>query len=86
VKPVFAVASGGLHPGSIPLLLERMGKNIVMQFGGGVHGNKYGTKGGAMAVRQALEAVMKGVPLEEYAEKHRELKSAIEQWGVSKAL
>ncbi|MBN2111862.1 type III ribulose-bisphosphate carboxylase, partial [Candidatus Woesearchaeota archaeon] len=56
IKSVLAVASGGLHPGSIPLLLERMGKNIVMQFGGGCHGHPMGTKAGAVAIRQALQA------------------------------
>ena len=37
VKPVLAVASGGLHPLMVPKLLNKMGLNIVMQFGGGCH-------------------------------------------------
>ncbi|MFH1637622.1 MAG: type III ribulose-bisphosphate carboxylase [Candidatus Woesearchaeota archaeon] len=84
IKPVFAVASGGLHPGSIPLLMQRLGKNIVMQFGGGVHAHKFGTIAGAKAVRQALDAAMKNIPLEKYAEKYRELSYAVQKWGVAK--
>jgi ribulose 1,5-bisphosphate carboxylase large subunit-like protein len=31
-----------------------------------------------------LDATLKGVQLEEYAEEYKELKRAIEQWGVYK--
>lgn len=81
IKPVLAVASGGLHPGGIPKLLNRMGSNIVMQFGGGCHGHPMGTKAGAAAIRQALDAAMHGIPLEEYASAHHELKRALDRWG-----
>jgi ribulose-bisphosphate carboxylase large chain len=84
IKPTLAVASGGLQPGSIPLLLKRMGKNIAMMFGGGVHANVYGTKAGAMAVRQSLYATLKGIPLQKYAMKHKELEFAVKKWGVPK--
>ncbi|NIP40412.1 MAG: ribulose-bisphosphate carboxylase large subunit, partial [Candidatus Aenigmarchaeota archaeon] len=49
MKPVFAVASGGLHPGSIPKLLEKMGTNIIIQAGGGIHGHPGGSEAGAIA-------------------------------------
>lgn len=81
VKPVFAVASGGLHPGSVKKLIQRMGMNIIMQFGGGIHGHKMGTVAGAKAVRQAVEAVMKGKSLQEHAKKNLELRTALKQWG-----
>ncbi len=82
VKPVFAVASGGLHPGSIPKLLKRMGTNIIIQAGGGVHGHPKGSEAGAKSMRQSLEAVMKGIPLREYAKNNKELSEAIDKWGV----
>jgi ribulose-bisphosphate carboxylase large chain len=82
IKPVFAVCSGGLHPGKIPPLMQAMGNNIVMQFGGGVHWHPKGTRYGAMAVRQALEASMKGIPLKVYAKTHQELREAIEKFGI----
>ncbi len=81
IKPVLAVASGGLSPLSIPSLLKRMGNNIVMQFGGGCHGHPGGTIKGAIAIRQALEASMHNIPLDEYAKAHKELKVALEHWG-----
>ncbi len=82
IKPVFAVASGGLHPGSVPKLLERMGTNIIIQAGGGIHGHPEGTESGARAMRQSLEAAMKGIPLGEYAKKRKELSQSIKKWGV----
>jgi len=43
-----------------------------------------GTKAGAMACRQALESTLKGISLKEAAEKHKELKVAIDKWGLIK--
>jgi ribulose-bisphosphate carboxylase large chain len=84
VKPVFAVASGGLYPGSLPKLLKIMGNNVIIQAGGGVHGHPWGSEAGAKAMRQALEAYMKGVPLDEYSLKNEELAIAIKKWGVKR--
>ena len=82
VKPTFAVCSGGLYPGSIPALVKLYGKDIIIQAGGGVHGNMYGTRGGATAMRDAIDAVMKGKDIREYAKNKKELKAAIDKWGV----
>jgi len=83
-KPVLAVASGGLHPGSIPKVIRLMGKDIVMQFGGGCHGHPGGTLSGAIAIRQAVDASMKGIGLNEYARANHfyELKGAIVKFGI----
>ena len=59
-----------------------MGVDLVIQVGGGVLGHPDGPYAGAKAVRQAIEAALKGIPLEEYAEQHKELKRALEKWGV----
>ena len=80
IKPVLSVASGGLHPGHIPEVVDILGKDIVIQAGGGVHGHPDGTRKGAMAMRQALEATMNRIPIEEYAEEHKELKRALEKF------
>nr|VDD88953.1 RuBisCO long chain, Form III-b [uncultured archaeon] len=82
IKPVLAVSSGGLHPGHIPYLINHLGKDIVIQMGGGVHGNKLGTIAGARAARQAVDAVMQKIPLKKYAKDHLELKTALDQWGL----
>ncbi len=81
VKPTLAVASGGLSPLAIPKLVERMGVEIIAQFGGGCHGHPLGTRAGARAIRQAWEAVERGATLEEYAKDHKELALALARWG-----
>ncbi|MEM4369571.1 MAG: type III ribulose-bisphosphate carboxylase [Desulfurococcaceae archaeon] len=86
IKPAMPVASGGLHPGNIPLVIEALGSDIVMQIGGGVIGHPDGPRAGARAVRQALEAIQKGIPLDEYAKTHKELSRALEKWGFVKPI
>jgi ribulose-bisphosphate carboxylase large chain len=80
VKPVLPVASGGLHPKLVPALMETFGKDFVIQAGGGIHGHTDGTRAGATAMRQAVDATLKGVSLEEYAKTHKELRVAIALW------
>ncbi len=80
IRPTLAVASGGLHPGSIPKVMRKMGKDIVMQFGGGCHGHPDGTVAGARAIRQALDLTLKKKRLR--ATKDTELKKAIEKFGI----
>lgn len=80
IKPVLSVSSGGLHPGHIPFLIKHLGKDIVIQAGGGCHGHKLGTLRGAIALRQAIEATMQNISLKTYAKNHIELKIALEQW------
>ncbi|MEM2368838.1 MAG: type III ribulose-bisphosphate carboxylase [Candidatus Pacearchaeota archaeon] len=77
-KPMFAVCSGGLHPGHVPFLMQHLGNNIIIQFGGGIHAHPNGTIAGARACRQAIEAVMQGKSLEEQAKIYGELYDALE--------
>jgi len=80
VKSVLPVASGGLYPRLVPALMKFFGEDFVIQAGGGIHGHPTGTVSGARAMRQAVDAVLQGVSLEECAESHRELKLALEHW------
>jgi ribulose-bisphosphate carboxylase large chain len=80
-KPVFPVSSGGLHPGLIPQIIGMLGQNIVIQIGGGVWGHPDGGRAGGAAVRQAIDAALKGISLKEYAESRKELRAALEKWG-----
>ena len=82
MKPVMAVASGGLQPAKIPVVVERMGHDIVCQMGGGCHGHPEGTAVGAKAIVEAVEATMKNIPIEEYAKSHKALQEAVDKWGV----
>ncbi len=84
IKPAVPVASGGLHPGTLPEVLKHMGIDIVVQVGGGVVGHPDGPRAGAAAVRQALEAASRGIPLDLYAEEHPELRRALEKWGYAR--
>lgn len=81
IAPVFPVASGGLEPTMVPELTEIFGKDVIMQFGGGIHAHPMGTVSGAMACRQAVDASLDGISLEEYAKTHTELKAALDKWG-----
>ncbi|TFG25011.1 MAG: type III ribulose-bisphosphate carboxylase [Promethearchaeota archaeon] len=81
IKPVLPVASGGLSPLHVPDLIEILGKDLVYQFGGGCHGHPDGTKAGAKAIRQAVDAVLEGSELKFYAKNKPELSKAISKWG-----
>lgn len=82
LKTVLPTASGGLHPGHIPDLYKLLGKDVLCNFGGGIHGHPDGSKAGARAVMQAFKATMQNIPLEEYAKDHQELAKALNKWGV----
>ena len=83
VVPVFPVASGGLHPGKVHAELAALGTEIVLQAGGGIHGHPDGTRAGAAAMRQAVDAFLAGVSAEEYAKTHPELARALAAWGTT---
>jgi ribulose-bisphosphate carboxylase large chain len=80
LKPVLPVASGGLHPGLVPALIKLFGRDFVIQAGGGIHGHPGGTRAGAKAMRQAVDATLRGATLEEYARDHEELRLALQTW------
>ncbi|NOX71968.1 MAG: type III ribulose-bisphosphate carboxylase [Candidatus Micrarchaeota archaeon] len=84
LKPVFAVASGGLHPGLTAPLMDILGKNVIMQYGGGCHGHPEGTRAGAVAIRQSIDAKIKGIDVKTYARTHKELAFALKKWGYKK--
>lgn len=82
LKRVMPVASGGLQPLMIPLY-KIFGHEVILQFGGGIHGHPLGTLAGAKAARQALEAALQGKQLENYAKTKGliELKAAIKHFS-----
>ncbi|MFH0968585.1 MAG: RuBisCO large subunit C-terminal-like domain-containing protein [Methanobacteriota archaeon] len=81
IRRVFPVASGGLYPGGVEAEIKTLGRDIILQAGGGIHGHPDGTRAGATAMRQAVDASMADIPLTTYAEDHPELKRALEKWG-----
>lgn len=80
LKEVFSVASGGVSPLTLPKIVKAFGNDVVIQAGGGVHGHPNGTKAGAMALKQALEATLNNISLDVYAQNHKELALALKKW------
>jgi ribulose-bisphosphate carboxylase large chain len=80
IKPTLGVSSGGLHPRYVPFLINNLGKDLVIQAGGGIHGHPFGTQAGARAMRQAINATLNKVSLGEYAKTHVELEEALKMW------
>ncbi len=82
LRGVLPVASGGLHPGLMPALLDHTGTEIAVQAGGGIHGHPDGTGAGARAFRAAVDAAAAGEPIEDRADAVPELAVALEKWGT----
>jgi ribulose-bisphosphate carboxylase large chain len=82
MNDVLPTASGGLHPGLVPELIDRLGTNLCVQAGGGVHGHPDGTHAGAKALRAAVDAAAEGRPIEDAAGETPELATALEKWGT----
>ncbi|MBP2630641.1 MAG: ribulose bisphosphate carboxylase-like protein [Firmicutes bacterium] len=82
LKPTFPSPAAGMYPGLVPQVMSDLGSDIVIGAGASMHAHPMGLKGGVAALNQAAEAWKLGIPLEEYAQSHPELKASIEQWGV----
>jgi len=55
---VMPVASGGIHAGQMHQLIDYLGEDCVLQFGGGTIGHPMGIAAGATANRVALEVMV----------------------------
>ena len=79
VMPVF---SSGQWAGQAPDTYEALGNTDLMYLcGGGIMGHPGGPAAGVRHLKQGWEAATEGVPLEEYAEDHEELRQAIQHFG-----
>jgi ribulose-bisphosphate carboxylase large chain len=58
LNKMMPVASGGIHAGQMHQLLDLLGEDVVLQFGGGTIGHPMGIAAGAIANRVALEAMI----------------------------
>lgn len=83
-KPVLPISSGGLHPGLVPIVMNTFGNDVGILVSGGIHGHPKGTRAGAKAVMQAIDATMQKISLSEYALTHVELKESLDKWGFMK--
>lgn len=79
IKPTLPIASGGLHPGLVKKLIDILGNDLIINFGGGLHGHPDGSKAGARACYQAVSiAIDKNIKPSK--EKYKEYYKAIEYW------
>ena len=81
LNPCMSCCSGGLHVGITERLLKLVGNDVAIQAGGGIHGHPGGTHAGAIAFRQAFDALSNGVSLNVYSRTHEELRQALDKWG-----
>ena len=90
---VMPVASGGIHAGQMHQLIDYLGEDVILQFGGGTIGHPMGIAAGATANRVATEAMIKARNegkdfaaegediLAQAAKQCRELQAALDTWG-----
>jgi 2,3-diketo-5-methylthiopentyl-1-phosphate enolase len=81
LKPTMPHVGGGVTPGLVPYLVDLIGTDVAIGAGGGIHSHPNGAKDGAKAMRQAIDAKMKGISLTEAANTAPELAQALETWG-----
>ncbi|MFA5358471.1 MAG: type III ribulose-bisphosphate carboxylase [Patescibacteria group bacterium] len=81
IKSTMPIASGGLHPALAFPLVEMLGNDLIINFGGGIHGHPNGSLAGAKAARAAVEAASKGISIKEAVKISPELKVAVEYWA-----
>lgn len=77
VDTALPVSSGGLHAGRIPANLDRLGMDVLILAGGGVHGHPGGSEAGARSMRQALDIALGDLESKDAPE----YRDAIETWG-----
>ena len=84
IKPTLPMPSGGITQGMVEKCIKEAGKDILIGSGGGIHSHPDGPTAGARAFRQAIDAVMGGIKVKEYAKDHKELGVALGVWGSGK--
>ncbi len=78
VPPVFPMPSGGIAQPMVEDIIKDLGYDVVIGAGGAIHAHPGGPAAGARAFRQAINAVMSGISIDDAAEEHEELAQSIE--------
>ncbi|MDD4507686.1 MAG: RuBisCO large subunit C-terminal-like domain-containing protein [Eubacteriaceae bacterium] len=82
LNTIFPFVGGGVIPGLVPQLVHDIGNDVLLGVGAGIHGHPMGPRAGAVAFRQAIDAVMNNVPLRKAMKGKEELTAAIDKWGI----
>jgi ribulose-bisphosphate carboxylase large chain len=78
VKKCAPIISGGLNPTKLKPFIDVAGTtDFITTMGAGVHAHPNGTKAGATALVEAMEAYEKKIDIKKYAKTHKELADAI---------
>lgn len=80
VRPMLPTPGGGLHAGMVPRLSADLGTDYAVGAGGAVHGHPMGAAAGARAIRQAIDATVRGETLADARADHPELAAALDTW------
>jgi len=79
---VMPVASGGIHAGQMPQLLDYLGEDVVLQFGGGTIGHPMGIQAGATCNRVAVEVMIQARNEgRDYVKEGQEILKAAAKWS-----
>jgi 2,3-diketo-5-methylthiopentyl-1-phosphate enolase len=80
IRPMLPTPGGGLHAGIVPRLSSDLGIDYAVGAGGAVHGHPMGAAAGAKAIRQAIDATVRGLSLDDVRGDHPELAAALDIW------
>lgn len=82
IRRTWPMPAAGMYPGLVEVLMQEHGIDFIVPAGGGMLGHPMGYKQGAMAWRQAIDAVLAGMSLQDAAKKYPEFGAAAKQWGI----
>lgn len=82
LRRALPLIGGGVHPGMVKRYTTDLGHDIALSPGGGVHGHPDGSRAGAAAMRQAIDAIVTGRDPVDAGREHRELGRALEAFGT----
>jgi len=77
--PVFSSGQTAVQVG--PTIQALGHPNFIYCAGGGIIGHPSGVSGGVSSIRQAADAALQGIPVEEFAKNHDELRLALSTFG-----
>jgi ribulose-bisphosphate carboxylase large chain len=79
---IMPVLASGQWAGQAPDTFQRVGStDLLYVCGGGIMAHPGGVAAGVASIRQAWEAALSGIPLDQYARAHVELRQALEHFG-----
>jgi ribulose-bisphosphate carboxylase large chain len=80
-RPVLPSLSCGMHPGLVNAILNKFGRDVMLNVGGAIHGHPSGSRAGTSAMRQAIDLAVEGRFSRDNFLKYPELNEAIKKWG-----